>query len=49
VPLVKQLKRADRIRALRDGDWTDYDNVDRLAVGRGTRLTPADIPLRLAE
>jgi hypothetical protein len=49
VPLVKQLKQADKIRALRDGDWTDYDNVDRLAVRRGTRLTAADIPLQLAE
>jgi hypothetical protein len=49
VPLVKQLKQDNKIRSLRDGDWTDYDDVDRLAVRRGTRLTAADIPLQLAE
>jgi hypothetical protein len=49
VPFVKELKAAPNIRALRDGDWTDYDDVDRLAVRRGARLTPADLPLRIAE
>src|SRR5581483_11454105 len=49
VPFIKELKASQKIRARRDGDWTDYDDVDRLAVRRGTRLTPADLPLRIAE
>jgi hypothetical protein len=49
VPMIKELKAAPGIRALRDGDWTDYDDVDRLAVRRGARLTAVDIPLRIAE
>jgi hypothetical protein len=49
VPLVKELKRHPKIRAIREGDWTDYDDVDRLAVRRGERLTSGDIPLHLAE
>lgn len=49
VPFIKELKASPKIRALRDGDWTDYDDVDRLAVRRGARLTPADLPLRIAE
>ena len=47
--LVKELKSSPKIRALREGDWTDYDDVDRPAVRRGSRLEPKDIPLRLAE
>ncbi|GAA1523083.1 hypothetical protein [Kribbella lupini] len=49
VPLVKELKRHPKIRAVREGDWTDYDDVDRLAVRRGEQLTSGDIPLHLAE
>ena len=49
VPMIKELKAEPTIRALRDGDWTDYDDVDRLAVRRGAKLTPADIPLRIAQ
>lgn len=49
VPFIKELKASRKIRALRDGDWTDYDDVDRLAVRRGARLTPADLPLPIAE
>ena len=49
VPFIKELKAAPNIRARRDGDWTDYDDVDRLVVRRGARLTPADLPLRIAE
>ncbi len=49
VPMVKDLKKNPKIREVRDGDWSDYDSVDRLAVRRGQRLTPDDIPLRLAE
>ncbi|MFJ4467911.1 hypothetical protein ACIP2X_10615 [Streptomyces sp. NPDC089424] len=48
VPLVKELKNDPKIRAVREGDWTDYDDVDRLAVRRGYELRPEDIPLRLA-
>ncbi|MFJ3224492.1 hypothetical protein ACIPJS_14210 [Streptomyces sp. NPDC086783] len=49
VPLVKDLKNNPKIRTLREGEWTAYDDVDRLAVRRGARLTREDIPLRLAE
>ena len=49
VPMIKELKAEPTIRALREGDWTDYDDVDRLAVRRGAKLTPADIPLRIAQ
>lgn len=49
VPFIKELKSSGKIRAVRDGDWTDYDDVDRLTVRRGARLTPADLPLRIAE
>ncbi|MFF4248794.1 hypothetical protein ACFYY2_30615 [Streptomyces sp. NPDC001822] len=49
VPLVKELKTGPKIRATREGDWTDYDDVDRLAVRRGQRLTVQDVPLHLAE
>jgi hypothetical protein len=49
VPLVKEMKSEPWARTVRHGDWTAYDDVDRLAVRRGVRLTAADIPLRLAE
>ena len=49
VPMIKELKARPNIRARRDGDWTDYDDVDRLAVRCGARLRAADIPLRIAE
>src|SRR5205807_2760990 len=49
VPFIKELKASPKIRALRDGDWTDYDDVDRLTVRRCARLTAADLPLRIAE
>jgi hypothetical protein len=49
VPLVQELKRHPKIRAVREGDWTDYKDVDRLAVRRGEQLTSGDIPLHLAE
>ncbi|MFH8224686.1 hypothetical protein ACH4C2_36830 [Streptomyces sp. NPDC018057] len=48
VPLVKELMRSPKIRARRTGDWTGYDDVDRLAVRRGQALTAEDIPLRWA-
>ncbi|MDH6222268.1 hypothetical protein [Streptomyces pseudovenezuelae] len=46
---MKELKSSPKIRALREGDWTDYDDVDRLTVRRGSRREPEDIALRLAE
>jgi hypothetical protein len=49
VPMVQELKRLPQIKALHEGDWSSYDAVDRLAVRRGARLRPTDIPLRLAE
>jgi hypothetical protein len=49
VPVVKELKRLPQIRTVRDGDWAAYDDTDRLAVRRGSRLGPEHIPLRLAE
>lgn len=49
VPLVKELKAGPKVTARQEGDWSDYDDVDRLAVRRGHRLTPGDIPLHLAE
>jgi hypothetical protein len=49
VYLVKELKALPEVRALRDGDWSDYDNVDRLAVRPGRTLTVERIPLRFGE
>jgi hypothetical protein len=49
VPLVKALKKLPQIRTERHGDWTGYDDTDRLAVRRGDRLAAADIPMRLDE
>ncbi|HWO65746.1 MAG TPA: hypothetical protein VNO31_37505, partial [Umezawaea sp.] len=49
VPVIQALKASPKIRALRHGEWTGYDDVDRLAVRRGERLVAADIPLRLVE
>jgi len=48
VPMVKELKSSGKIRTVRDGDWTDYEDTDRLAARRGVRLTAEDIPLQLA-
>ena len=49
VPLVKELKALSTIKSVRDGDWTGYDDTDRLAVRRGATLGTMDIPLRLVE
>jgi hypothetical protein len=49
VPLVKALKGLPQVRTVQDGEWTSYDDTDRLAVQRGGRLTPGDIPMRLGE
>jgi hypothetical protein len=49
VPMIKDLKGASWTRAVRHGDWTGYDDVDRLTLRPGTRLTARDIPLKLAE
>jgi hypothetical protein len=49
VPMVEELKQHPKIRVVREGNWTTYDDVDRLAVRRGERLAAADIPMRLAE
>ncbi|QUQ66306.1 hypothetical protein [Kutzneria sp. CA-103260] len=46
VPLVKELKARPEIRAVRDGDWTSYEDTDLLTVRHGQRL---HIPLRLAQ
>ncbi len=46
VPLVKELKGRPEIRAVRDGDWSSYEDTDLLTVRRGQRL---HIPLRLAQ
>ncbi|MFF7213707.1 hypothetical protein ACFZAU_24740 [Streptomyces sp. NPDC008238] len=48
VPVVKALKVSPKVRVVRDGDWSGYDDTDRLAVRRGERLRGADVPLRLA-
>jgi hypothetical protein len=47
VPLVKALKALPQIRTVQDGEWTGYDDTDQLAVKRGGRLAPGDIPMRL--
>lgn len=49
VPVVKALKVSPKVRVVRNGDWSGYDDTDRLAVRRGERLRGADVPLRLAE
>jgi len=49
VPLVKAIKALPQMRTLQDGEWTGYDDTDRLAVKRGGRLAAGDIPMRLAE
>ncbi|MFC9847625.1 hypothetical protein ACFWFF_17250 [Streptomyces sp. NPDC060223] len=49
VPLVKAIKALPHIRTVQDGEWTGYDDTDRLKVQRGSRLTPGDIPMRLSE
>jgi hypothetical protein len=49
VPLVKEIKQLPQIRVVKDGDWTSYDDTDRLAARRGARLTADRIPLRIAE
>jgi hypothetical protein len=49
VPVMRALKASPKIRALRHGDWSGYDDVDRLAVRRGERLLPSDIPLEMVE
>ncbi len=46
VPLVKELKGRPEIRAVRDGDWSSYEDTDLLTVRRGQGL---HIPLRLAQ
>ncbi|MEV1084465.1 hypothetical protein AB0I98_40730 [Streptomyces sp. NPDC050211] len=47
VPLIKALKDLPQIRTVQDGEWTGYDDMERLAVERGGRLMPGDIPMRL--
>jgi hypothetical protein len=49
VPLVKELMQLPQIRVVRSGDWTGYDDTDRLSVYAGGKLQPDDIPVRLAE
>jgi hypothetical protein len=49
VPVVKELKRLPQVATVRSGDWTGYDDVDRLKVPFGARLRPEDVPLRFAE
>lgn len=49
VPVVKRLQTAAKVHTKKNGSWSDYDDVDRLAVRRGARLTPDDIPLRIAD
>ncbi|MFJ5988464.1 hypothetical protein [Lentzea sp. NPDC092896] len=49
VPVVKELKRLPQVVTVRSGDWTDYDDVDRLKVPLHARLRPEDVPLRFAE
>ncbi|MEV5155686.1 hypothetical protein AB0K81_27715 [Streptomyces werraensis] len=49
VPLAKDLMRLPHIRTSRTGEWTDYDDVDRLVLKRGHTLRVADIPLRMAD
>ncbi|WP_326834251.1 hypothetical protein VSH64_04890 [Amycolatopsis rhabdoformis] len=46
VPVVKELKRSGAVRVVKDGDWTAYDDTDRLVA---RRLDPAQIPLHIAE
>ncbi|MGW4487730.1 hypothetical protein ACWEOE_28260 [Amycolatopsis sp. NPDC004368] len=46
VPVVKELKHTAGVRVVKDGDWTGYDDTDRLVA---KRLDPARIPLHLAE
>jgi hypothetical protein len=49
VPVVKELARSPKIRVITEGDWTGYEDTDRLALRWGRRLTAGDLPLRLAE
>lgn len=49
VPVVRELKRLPQVVTVRSGDWTDYDDVDRLKVPLTARLRPEDVPLRFAE
>ncbi|WIX77808.1 hypothetical protein QRX50_41480 [Amycolatopsis carbonis] len=46
VPVVKELKRSGAVRVVKDGDWTGYDDTDRLAA---RRLEPGQIPLHIAD
>jgi hypothetical protein len=47
--LIDDIAQLPQIRTVHSGKWTSYDDVARLAVRRGARLTAADIPIRLAE
>jgi hypothetical protein len=49
VPLIREIKKLPQIRTVRSGEWTGYDDTDRLVVRRRGRLTAGDIPMRLAE
>jgi hypothetical protein len=49
VPVVRALKRSPKIRAVKEGEWSGYDDTDRLAVRRGAKLLPEDIPLGFLE
>jgi hypothetical protein len=49
VSLIKEIKQLPQIRTVRGGEWANYEDTDRLAVRRGAKLTPADIPLRLEQ
>lgn len=49
VPVIKRLQASAKVRTVRHGSWTDYDDVDRLALRRGHRLRPDDIPLGIAD
>lgn len=48
VDVITRLKASEKIRTTREGSWTGYDDVERLALRRGRRLRPEDIPLRIA-
>jgi hypothetical protein len=47
--LIDDIAQLPQIRTVHSGTWTGYDDVARLAVRRGARLTAADLPIRLAE
>ncbi|QYN17938.1 hypothetical protein [Amycolatopsis sp. DSM 110486] len=46
VPVVKELKSSGAVRVVKDGDWTGYDDTDRLVA---RRLEPGQIPLHIAD